>query len=84
MDAFILILACLTLPNLAKVLLESPPLPRPALDELYNFLQYLQFKYNADLEPTLEVLEDEIDGFDADVALQESGEISLGSLKLQH
>jgi hypothetical protein len=73
-----------TLPLTEPVSLEIPPLPRPALDELYHFLQYLQFKYNADLEPTLEVLEDEIDGFDADVALQESGEISLGSLKLQH
>jgi len=73
-----------TLPLTEPVSLEIPPLPRPALDELYHFLQYLQFKYNADLEPTLEVLEDEIDGFDADVALQESGEISLGSLKLEH
>ncbi len=72
-----------TLPLTEPVSLEIPPLPRPALDELYHFLQYLQFKYNADLEPTLEALEDEIDGFDADVALQESGEISLGSLKLE-
>ncbi len=72
-----------TLPLTEPVSLEIPPLPRPALDELYHFLQYLQFKYNADLEPTLETLEDEIDGFDADVALQESGEISLGSLKLE-
>jgi hypothetical protein len=72
-----------TLPLTEPVSLEIPPLPRPALDELYHFLQYLQFKYSADLEPTLEALEDEIDGFDANVALQESGEISLDSLKLE-
>jgi hypothetical protein len=47
-----------------------PPMPRAALDELYHFLQYLQFKYNVDLELPLEVLEYEIDGFDADVSLQ--------------
>lgn len=34
-----------------------------------------------DLELTLEFLEDEIDSFDADVALQESGEVSLADLK---
>ncbi|MGG6240192.1 hypothetical protein ACQ4N7_16330 [Nodosilinea sp. AN01ver1] len=70
-----------TLPLTESVSLDIPPLPRPALDELYHFLQYLQFKYGTDLEPTLEAIEDEIDGFDADVALQESGEISLNSLK---
>ena len=56
-------------------------MPRAALDELYHFLQYLQFKYKVDLESPLEALEDEIDGFDADVALQEPGEISLANLK---
>jgi hypothetical protein len=44
-------------------------------------LQYPQFKYKVDLEATLEALEDEIDSFDADVALQEPGELSLASLK---
>jgi hypothetical protein len=70
-----------TLPLTEPVALELPPLPRAALDELYHFLQYLQFKYKADLEPTLEALEDEIDSFDADAALQEPGEISLADLK---
>jgi hypothetical protein len=70
-----------TLPLTEPVVLEIPPLHRAALDELYHFLQYLQFKYDVDLEVTLEALEDEIDSFDADVALQESGEISLANLK---
>jgi hypothetical protein len=70
-----------TLPLTEPVVVEVPPLPRAALDELYHFLQYLQFKYKADLEPTLEALEDEIDSFDADAALQEPGEISLADLK---
>lgn len=69
------------LPLTEPVALEVPPLPRSALDELYHFLQYLEFKYQVDLESTLEVLEDEIDSFDADAALQEPGEISLASLK---
>ena len=56
-------------------------MPRAALDKLYHFFQYLQFKYKVDLESPLEALEDEIDGFDADVALQERGEISLARLK---
>lgn len=70
-----------TLPLTEPVALEIPPLPRSALDELYHFLQYLQFKYKVDLELTLEALEDEIDSFDADAALQEPGEITLSSLK---
>jgi hypothetical protein len=70
-----------TLPLTEPVALEVPSLPRSALDELYHFLQYLQFKYKVDLEPSLEAIEDEIDGFDADVALQETGDISLTSLK---
>ncbi|PSR17910.1 hypothetical protein C8255_10080 [filamentous cyanobacterium CCP3] len=70
-----------TVPLTDPISLELTPLPRTALDELYHFLQYLQFKYRVDLEPTLEAIEDEIDSFDADVALQESGEISLSSLK---
>ena len=70
-----------TLPLTEPVALEIPPLPRAALDELYHFVQYLQFKYKVDLEVSLESLEDEIDGFDADVALQEPGGLSLASLK---
>ncbi|NJN57210.1 MAG: hypothetical protein HC879_06765 [Leptolyngbyaceae cyanobacterium SL_5_9] len=70
-----------TLPLTEPVTLEIPPLQRAALDELYHFLQYLQFKYKVDLELPLESLEDEIDSFDADAALQETGEISLSSLK---
>jgi hypothetical protein len=70
-----------TLPLTEPVALEIPPLPRAALDELYHFVQYLQFKYKVDLEVTLEALEDEIDGFDADVALQEPGGLSLAGLK---
>ena len=70
-----------TLPLTKPVALEVPALPRAALDELYHFLQYLQFKYRVDLELTLEALEDEIDGFDAEVALEETGSIPLASLK---
>jgi hypothetical protein len=70
-----------TLPLTEPVALAVPSLPRSAMDELYHFLQYLQFKYKVDLESSLEVLEDEIDGFDSDVSLQEAGEISLASLK---
>ena len=70
-----------TLPLTEPISLEVPPLPRAVLDELCHFLQYVQFKYKVDLELTLEALEDEIDGFDADAALQEPGEISLASLK---
>lgn len=70
-----------TLPVTQPISLDFPALPRTALDEFYHFLQYLQFKYQLDLEMVLEALEDEIDGFDADIALQEPGEISLASLK---
>ncbi|WP_052050551.1 hypothetical protein [Leptolyngbya sp. KIOST-1] len=58
-----------TVPLTDPISLELTPLPRMALDELYHFLQYLQFKYGVDLEPALEAIEDEIDTFDADVAL---------------
>jgi hypothetical protein len=54
------------------VALAVPALPRTALDELYHFLQYLQFKYGVDLEPVIESIEDEIDVFDTEVALQEA------------
>ncbi|MEO0406844.1 MAG: hypothetical protein AAF289_05790 [Cyanobacteria bacterium P01_A01_bin.135] len=70
-----------TLPRTGSVSLEVPSLPRTALDELYHFLQYLQFKYSADLEKAIEAVEDEIDGFDADATLQETGAVSLASLK---
>ncbi|XHX80103.1 MAG: hypothetical protein RBJ76_09310 [Stenomitos frigidus ULC029] len=70
-----------TLPLTEPIALEVPSLPRSALDELYHFLQYLQFKYKVDLELPLEALEDEIDSFDADTALQETEDISLSSLK---
>lgn len=70
-----------TLPLTEPIDLEVPSLPRSALDELYHFLQYLQFKYKVDLELPLEALENEIDSFDADTALQEPGDISLSSLK---
>ncbi|MEO0870220.1 MAG: hypothetical protein AAFY17_17670 [Cyanobacteria bacterium J06642_11] len=69
------------LPMTEPVALDVPALPRAALDELYHFLQYLQFRYKVDLGLPLEVLEDEIDGFDADIALQETDEISLANLK---
>jgi hypothetical protein len=70
-----------TLPLTEPITLELPSSPRSALDELYHFLQYLQFKYKVDLEASLEAIEDEIDGFDADIALQETGNISLAGLK---
>ncbi|MEO1404417.1 MAG: hypothetical protein AAFV72_24635 [Cyanobacteria bacterium J06635_1] len=70
-----------TLPMTDPVALEVPPLPRAALDELYHFLQYLQFKYRVNLVLPLEVLEDETDGFDSDIALEETGEITLAGLK---
>lgn len=70
-----------TLPLTEPLALDIPPLPRAALNELYHFLQYLQFKYNVDLELTLESLEDEMDSFDTDAALQEPGEVSLAELK---
>jgi hypothetical protein len=70
-----------TLSSTEPIALELPALPRSALDELYHYLQYLQFKYKVNLESTIEVIEDEIDGFDADVALQEPGSISLATMK---
>jgi hypothetical protein len=70
-----------TSPLTQSVALELSPLPRVALDELYHFLQYLEFKYRVDLESAIETLEDEIDSFDADLALQEPGEVSLETFK---
>ncbi len=61
-------------PKIDPVTLELPSLSRHAIDELYHFLQYLQFKHQVDLEPAIEAIEDEIDVFDADVARQEPGE----------
>lgn len=70
-----------TLPRTEPVALSMPALPRPALDERYHFVQYIQFKYKVDLELSLETLEDAIDSFDADQGMQEPGEILLASLK---
>ncbi len=63
-----------TKPKIDPVTLELPALSRHAIDELYHFLQYLQFKHQVDLEPAIEAIEDEIDVFDVEVALQEPGE----------
>jgi hypothetical protein len=70
-----------TLPQTEPIPLEVPALPRTALDELYHFFQYLQFKYQVNLEPLIESIEDEIDVFDAEAALLEPGEVSLADLK---
>ncbi|MGD1896789.1 MAG: hypothetical protein ACFB16_07535, partial [Phormidesmis sp.] len=50
-----------TKPQCDPVTLELPALSRSAIDELYHFLQYLQFKHQIDLEPAIEAIEDEID-----------------------
>ncbi|MEM8504274.1 MAG: hypothetical protein AAF716_14110 [Cyanobacteria bacterium P01_D01_bin.1] len=72
----------ITKPKIDPVTLELPSLSRHAIDELYHFLQYLQFKHQIDLEPAIETLEDEIDVFDVEVALQEPGEaITLEDFK---
>jgi len=70
-----------TLPLISSISLELPPLSRMAVDELYHFLQYLQFKHDVDLESVLEDLEDEMDGFDGELAREETGEISLALFK---
>ena len=72
----------ITKPTIEPFTLEMPSLSRHAIDELYHFLQYLQFKHQIDLEPAIEALEDEIDVFDVEVALQEPGEyITLEEFK---
>ncbi|MEL6161220.1 MAG: hypothetical protein AAFR18_18580 [Cyanobacteria bacterium J06627_32] len=43
-----------TKPKLEPFTLELPALSRHAIDELYHFLQYLQFKHEIDLEPAIE------------------------------
>lgn len=69
-------------PKIEAITLELPALSRHAIDELYHFLQYLQFKHQVDLEPAIEALEDEIDVFDVEIALQEPGEaIPLADFK---
>lgn len=60
--------------QIQPITLELPALSRHGIDELYHFLQYLEFKYQLDLESALEVIEDEIDPYDVDVARQEPGE----------
>ena len=61
-------------PKIDPFTLELPSLSRHAIDELYHFLQYLQFKHHVSLELAIEAIEDEIDVFDAEVARQEPGE----------
>jgi len=69
-------------PKIEALTLEISSLSRHAIDELYHFLQYLQFKHQVDLEPAIEAIEDEIDVFDVEVAIQEPGEaISLADFK---
>ncbi|MEL6263128.1 MAG: hypothetical protein AAFR12_18880 [Cyanobacteria bacterium J06626_6] len=63
-----------TKPKLEPFTLELPALSRHAIDELYHFLQYLQFKHEIDLGPAIEAIEDEIDPYDVEIALQEPGE----------
>ena len=70
-----------TLPRVDPITLKLPALPRATLDELYHFLQYLQFKYSLDLEPCIEALEDEMDNVDGDAALAEAGAMPLSQLK---
>lgn len=40
-----------------------------ALAELYTFLQYLKFKYKADLEEAIDVVEEELDSLACEKAL---------------
>jgi hypothetical protein len=40
-----------------------------ALAELYTFLQYLKFKYNADLEEAIDAVEEELDSLECEKAL---------------
>ena len=61
-------------PTVNPVTIELPALSRHAIDELYHFLQYLQFKHQVDLEPAIEAIEDEIDIFDVDATLKSSEE----------
>ena len=67
-------MATLQKPKIDPVTLELPSLSRHAIGEPYHFLQYLQFKHQIDLEPAIEAIEDEIDVYDVEVALQEPGE----------
>ncbi len=58
----------LTVPLVA---LPELPLTRAAMDELYHFLQYLQFKYQMDLERAIAAIADEMDIVDSQAALAE-------------
>jgi hypothetical protein len=44
-------------------------LTEEALGELYTFLQYLKFKYKADLEAAIDVVEEELDSLECEKAL---------------
>ncbi len=69
-------------PKIDAFTLEVPSLSRDAIEELYNFLQYLQFRHEIDLDTALEAIEDEIDPYDAEIALQEPGDaVPLGNLE---
>lgn len=61
-------------PKIDAFTLEVPSLSRDAIEELYNFLQYLQFRHEVDLDTALEAIEDEMDPYDAEIALQEPGD----------
>jgi hypothetical protein len=69
------------LPMVTTVILPELPLPRAAMDELCRFLQYLQFKYQMDLELAIESVEDSIDIIDARDALAEGGGIPWNQAK---
>lgn len=60
-----------------------PPLqlPRQGMDELYHFLQYLQFKYRTDLESAIESVEEEIDLIDCEEALKSHERIPWEQVK---
>lgn len=49
--------------------LPSLNLTEDALAELYTFLQYLKFKYKADLDEAIDVVEEELDSLECEKAL---------------
>jgi hypothetical protein len=70
-----------TQPPVTPVILPELALSRAAMDELYSFLQYLQFKYQTDLEAAIESVEEEMDIIDAREALAEGGAIPWSQVK---